>query len=65
MSKDERKGSLGFRPASDTNPAVQSQKMATSLKFLILEDGELYYLCSENKGADQVTAQLICAFIFA
>ena len=28
---------------------------------------ELYYLYSKNKGADQcaVTAQLICAFVFA
>ena len=48
---------------SDTNQAVQPQKMARGLKLV---EG-LYYLCSENKGADQlrVTAQLICAFIFA
>ena len=27
----------------------------------------LYYLCSENRGADKlaVTAQLICVFVFA
>ena len=23
------------------------------------------YLCSENKGADQFTAKLICEFVFA
>ena len=54
-------------------PAVQSQKQARSLKFQIEEEG-LHYLCSKNKGADQlcsyctadcaVTAQLICAFVF-
>ena len=25
----------------------------------------MYYLCSENKDADQVTTQLICTFVFA
>ena len=39
---------------SDTNRAVQLQKMARGLKFRIkIEDG-LYYPCSENKGADQL-----------
>ena len=51
--------------------------MARGLKFCIYEVEELYYLCSENKGADQlrgnadqlrsnpVTAKLICVFVFA
>ena len=39
---------------SDTNQAVQSQKMVRSLKFRIYEGKELYYPCSENKGADQL-----------
>ena len=34
--------------------AVQQQKMARDLKFRIKEVGELYYLCSENKVADQL-----------
>ena len=38
---------------SDTNKALQPQKMAKGLNFRILEEG-LYYLCSENKGADQL-----------
>ena len=39
---------------SDTNQAVQLQKMARGLKLCIeVEDG-LYYLFSENKGADQL-----------
>ena len=36
---------------SDTNRAVKSQKMARGWKFWIVE---VYYLCSENKGADQL-----------
>ena len=39
---------------SDTNRAVQPQKMARSFKFRIYEEEGLYYLCSENKGADQL-----------
>ena len=38
----------------DTNQAVQLQKMARGLKFQIQKVGGLYYLCSENKGADQL-----------
>ena len=36
------------------NQAVQLKKMARGLKFWILEVEGLYYLCSENKGADQL-----------
>ena len=39
---------------SDTNRAVQSHKMARGLKFRIQEVEGLYYLCSENKDADQL-----------
>ena len=59
---------MWFLNRSDTNRAVQAQKQARSLE-------ELYYPSSENKGADQlrryreadfeVTAKLICAFVFA
>ena len=48
-----RKPTLWFPNRSDTNQAVQSQKQARSLKFWIKED-EVYYPCSENKGADQL-----------
>ena len=37
--------------------------MARGLKFRTLEVEGLYYLCSENKGADP--AKLICVFVFA
>ena len=40
--------------------------LARFLKFWIQEE-ELYYLCSENKGVKTkaVTAKLVCAFVFA
>ena len=44
----------GFPTRSDTNRAVQSQKMAGGLKFRIKEVEGLYYPCSENKDADQL-----------
>ena len=37
-----------------TNRAVQAQKMVRGLKFWIKEVEGLYYLCSENKDADQL-----------
>ena len=39
---------------SDTNQAVQPQKMVRDFKFWIKEVKGLYCLCSENKGADQL-----------
>ena len=49
-----RKPTFWFPTWSDTNQAVQPQKVARGLKFLIYEVEGLYYLCSENKGADQL-----------
>ena len=46
--------SSGFPAMSNTIRAVQLQKMAGGLKFLLEEVEVLYYLCSENKGADQL-----------
>ena len=60
-----------FPDRSDTNHAVQSQKMARGLKCLILEVEELYHLhvCTENKGADQLcgylAADLCLCFAYA
>ena len=51
MSRDMRKPTLLFQIWSDTNQAVQLQKMARSLKFRIKEVEGLNYPCSENKGA--------------
>ena len=47
-------GSSGFPTRSDTNRPVQSQKMVRGWKFWFLEEEGLYYLCSKNKGADQL-----------
>ena len=49
-----KKRSSGFPTRSHTNQAVQPQKMARSLKFRIYKEEGLYYLCSKNKGADQL-----------
>ena len=54
MSLVLRKPVFGVPTRSDTNRAVQSQKMPRGLKFRIYEVEGLYYLCSENKGADQL-----------
>ena len=45
---------------SDTN---KTQNMARGLKFQILEEEGLYYLCSENKVPDQLW--LTYTFVFA
>ena len=47
--------SLEFPTRSDTIQAVQQQKMARDLKFQVWEEEELYYLCSNKKGAYQLT----------
>ena len=49
-----RKPTFWLPTWSDTNQAVQLQKMARGLKFWIYVVKGLYYLCSENKGADQL-----------
>ena len=49
-----RKSTFWFPTWSDTNQAVQLQKMARGLKILIKEVEGLYYPCSENKGTDQL-----------
>ena len=61
-----RKPTFWFPTWSDTNQAVQLQKMARGLKFRIYEVEGLYYKCSENRGADQLRgyAKLICVFVF-
>ena len=44
----------GVPTRSDTNQAVQPQKMSKGLKFRIKEEERFYYPSSENKGADQL-----------
>ena len=68
-----RKPVLRVSDKSDTNQAVQPQKMARGLKFRIYEVERLYYPCSDTNGADPtptaliscaVISQLICVFVF-
>ena len=47
-----RKPTFWFPTWSDKNQAVQLKKMARGMKFWKVEG--LYYICSENKGADQL-----------
>ena len=54
MSRLVGKPTMWFPNRSDTNRPVQAQKQARSLKFRIYKVEELYYPCSENKGADQL-----------
>ena len=56
------KPTMWFPNRSDTNRPVLSQKMARSLKFWSYVEEELYYLSSENKGADQLSAYADCWF---
>ena len=69
LSLSLRKPTIWVYDQVDTNWAVQSQKIARSLKFRMKEEEGLYYPCRENKGAGQisfaVTAKLVCAFVFA
>ena len=41
-----------FPTRSDTKRHAQAQKMARGWKVRILKEEELYYPCSENKGAN-------------
>ena len=54
MSRVMRKPTFWYPTWSYTNQAVQLQKMARGLTFRIKEVEGLYYICSENKGADQL-----------
>ena len=54
MSLVVRKPVSGFPTMSDTNHAVQPQKMVRSLKFQIYKVEGLYYPCSKTKDADQL-----------
>ena len=51
-------GKPWFLSRSDTNRAVQAQKMARDCKFWIKKGEELYYPCSKNEGADQLRSSL-------
>ena len=54
MNRVMRKPKFWFPTWSDTNLAVQLQKMARGLKFWIQKVEGLYYPCSENKGTYQL-----------
>ena len=49
-----RKQTIWAPTRSDTNRAIHAQKMSRGWKFWNKKVQELYYPCSENKGADQL-----------
>ena len=58
--------SSGFPTRSDTNRAVQSQKMARGVKIGIKEVEGLYYVAKTKALISlAVSAKLICVFVFA
>ena len=59
-----RKPTIWVPTRSDTNRAVQSQKMVRGWKFWIYKVEELYYQCSENKGADHLCFCLCRLLVF-
>ena len=61
-----RKPTFWLPTWTDTNQAVQLQKMARDLKFRIKKVEGLYYV-AETKALISfvVTAKLICVFVFA
>ena len=63
MSRVMRKSTFWFPTWSDINQGVQLQKMARGLKFRIHKVEELYYPCSENKGADLCLCFCICKML--
>ena len=62
-----RKPIMWFPTRSDRNQAVHAEKQEWGWKFCIQKVEELFYPCSENKGADQLcSADLrLCFFIYA
>ena len=63
-----RKPTIWFPTGYDINRAVQSQKMARSLKFRMKEEeeyGTIHIAKTKALISFAVTAKLICAFVFA
>ena len=49
---------------SDINRSVHLQKKPRCLKFCIQVEEELYYPCSQNKGADQLRSYREAEMVF-
>ena len=53
-----RKPMFWFVTWSDTNKAVQLQKMARGMKFRIRKEEELHYLCDQLRGYREADLRL-------
>ena len=68
--RSEETGLRGFRPCLTQTGLYNHKRWIENLKFLISKVEGLYYLCSENKGADQLRGyreadlRLICFRIY-
>ena len=51
--------SSGVPTRSDTNQPVKQQEKAKIVKLRVYVEEELYYACSKNKGADQLSTTLL------
>ena len=61
----EKTGFRGFRTRSNTNQAVQLQKMSGGLKFRKKRDFTIYVAKSKALISCSITSQLILVFVFA
>ena len=59
-----RKPTILVSDKSDTKRPVQSQKLARIVNVWTQVEEELYYPCSENKGADQLYSYCTADFCF-
>ena len=55
LSRNVRKPTKWILARSDTNQAVQPLEIVRGVKFCMKEVEVLFYPCSENKGADQLS----------
>ena len=65
MIGDRENQQFGFLIRPETNQAVQPQKMASSLKFWILEDCTACIAETMALISFLVSTKLVCAFVFA
>ena len=65
VAGQQKTGFRGFRTRSNTNQAVQLQKMSGGLKFRKKRDCTIYVAKSKALISCAVTSQLILVFVFA
>ena len=64
-SREMLSSNFGFPTMSDTNRAIQSQKMAINFLFMKLRECTINVAKTKVLLRCTITAQLICVFVFA